>query len=299
MRVHVLYRTYPGANTKARPGWYSRAIALRSLRHALDVVDVPTTVTFVADRGLPAELEPEVGPDEQVTVINAGRVASSFRHALRITQVLARSATQDTLYWIAEDDYLYRPEAMRELVEAATRGPAGAHFTLYAPDDHDWHATHPSQPLRTVPPLDQPLVCTATSWRRIPSSTSTMGMMAGDVPVDAPLMRFVSYTGAPFDEACDLALQGIAPYDLRHLIADIDAGPGLRGIVKAVGKPTMRVATNAVAALPRRFPRILLAPETNLATHMEAGKISHDYDWAGLADRISSCDQSGTRHASR
>ncbi len=284
--LHVLYRTHPGSNNKSRPPWYTRGVALSSLRLALEAVSTPTTITFIEDGGLPPDLEPLIRPNERIIHIHAGTVASSYRKAVRVAQRLAKRDDGNSLYWIAEGDYLYRPTAMLSLVKAALLAPAGTCFTLYKPDDRQWHASHPSQPLRPVPQLEQPFVCAGLTWQRISSSTSTVGMMTSDVLTDARTLRLVSFTGAPFDGPCYLVCQGISPYDLGHLFADIDAGSGPRALAKAVVKPAMRVTCNALAARHRRSDRVVLSPETDLATHMEIGNMSDDYDWAALADWV-------------
>ena len=60
-RLHVLYRTHPGSNSKPRPSWYDRRTAWDSMQSSLAAVP-DAVVTAVVARGLPAEPVDVLGP---------------------------------------------------------------------------------------------------------------------------------------------------------------------------------------------------------------------------------------------
>ena len=151
VELHVLYRTYAGMNSKKRPEWFDRRVALQSLLQSLDASGVESRITFLVDGRRPADLEdfdfPTIG-------INGGNCAASFRGAIKAAAAIAADSSGDTLFWIAEDDYLYRPEAMSELASVARVSPQSAYLALHNPDDSRWHATtHPVSPRLPSPPM--------------------------------------------------------------------------------------------------------------------------------------------------
>ncbi|GAB4082300.1 hypothetical protein GCU67_09975 [Modestobacter muralis] len=281
MHVHVLYRTHAGSNSKPRPSWFDRRTAWESLCASLaQVPDV--TVTAVVDGSLPPELVAPLRSVEQVTV-RGGQASSSFRRALTLAGQLADRAPEDTLFWLAEDDYLYRPEAMSSLLAAAAAVPSADYLTLHTPDDAAWHATHPSQPDPQPPSLaGGPVQAGSATWQRIGKTTSTFGVRAAALREDRWLMDLGSRVGAPFDMATWHALQGWQPFPWAHVLDDVDRTPGLRGSAKVVAKPVMRSVLNVVSRRVAR-ERVLLAPTEDLAVHMELAQVTDDAAWATLA----------------
>jgi hypothetical protein len=285
MSLTVLYRTRPGDNTKARPAWYDRRTAWESMLAGLTRVP-GAEVTVVADGGLPAELRGVVERHAEVVPISAGRTASSFRAALRVGCRLARHLPADHLVWFAEDDYLYRPDALPALVAAVAAVPAADYFSVWTPQDAAWHATHPSQPDRAVAPLPGGAVVVGGQvWDRASKTTSTFGVRAGTLLADAWLLDLGSRVGAPFDTATWHALQGMQPFPLRHLASDLAPAPSVRGVVKVGGKPVLRGVLDAAVALARPH-RVLVAPASPLAVHMEVAQLPDDPSWAALAEDL-------------
>ena len=284
MQLQVIYRTHAGSNAKSRPSWFDPRTAWESLAASLSGIG-GAAVTVVADGGLPPQLADAFGPQHGRVDIRAGRVAASFRCALAVGRKLSQGLPPDTLLWFAEDDYLYRPEAMPALLAAAAEVPEADYFTLYEPDDSAWHATHPSQPDHRVPPLAGGVVqAGGHAWHRIGKTTSTFGVRAGTLRADAWLLDLGSRVGAPFDTATWHALQGLRPFPWRHLLSDLDPAPSLRGVAKVAAKPVMRAALNVTPVLSPR--RTLIAPVEHLAVHLESGHLSAGTDWAALARQI-------------
>lgn len=285
VRLSILYRTHPGENRKRRPPWYSRRLALLSLRQALERADVEQAFTFVADGGIPEDLLPLVRPTDGVARISGGSAASSMRRAVDVALVAAEHDPAATFYWLAEDDYLYRPNAVEALLTAIEHFTEVTYFTLYKPDDSAWFDTHKSQPAAPVPPLTEAQPARDdVRWQRVSHTTSTLGLWRDTLLEDAQLLKLGTTPGSPFDAATWHALQGIPPYPWRYLVHDLDGYWRPRGIAKVVGKPPMRAVVNLAAR--RRGAgdrRVLIAPTSDLAMHLETDVIPAGTTWEECA----------------
>ena len=113
----------------------------------------------------------------------------------------------------------------------------------------------------------------------------TAGIWRDTLLADAKLLRMLSYNGSPFDKATFNTLQGLPPYDLKHVLADLEPHLTRRGIGKLAVKPVMRVISNLISG-HRHQVRTLLVPPTDLAAHLETKMLSADYDWSALASRV-------------
>lgn len=289
MKLSVLFRTHAGANAKSRPPWFDRAQAYGSLRRSLVAAGVPTDFTFVVDGRLPDDLLGAVGADgsaDRVVMISGGAAASSFRRCVDAAVDLARTGGAggaDTIYWFAEDDYLYRPEAMTQLVAATETFADADYLTLYVPDDSAWHASHPSQPYQGLR-VDEEVTATVgdRAWHRVRQTTSTFGVRRDALLEDARLLKFGSMVGAPFDAATWVALQGLEPFVWRRMLSDLDGYASARGVAKVAAKPVMRAALDVVARRRRLPARVLMAPVDDLAMHLESALVPADGGWEAL-----------------
>lgn len=286
MRLQIFYRTHPGGNGKLRPPWFGRDTCLLSLRDALERSGHPAIVTVVADGGLPPEIEPLLTTADRVRLIRGGTAAASLRATVNAAAAAARSAPDD-VFWLCEDDYLYRPEAFRHLAAAVTAIGEAEYFTLFRPRPSGWSSTHPSQPDREFPELPGgPRLVDGLRWTRFPCTTSTFGVRGSALRRDAGLVRLGTRPGAPFDGATWHMLQGARPYSWRHLFHDIDPYLTHRGLAKIVGKPAMRVALNIAATRVARHPRTLVAPVVNQSVHVEASEVQGSPEWQRLAESL-------------
>ena len=273
--LSAYYRVTQHGNGKPRPPWFSLRTAFASFLHAAGRVDA--RVVVVADGGVPRELSDLV--PGRVVPISGGSAARSFRRLLDVA--LGDMAVGDEgLVWFAEDDYVYRPNAL-EAVRAAARALTCAdYFGVYTPDNAAWHAASRSQPARHGP--EQGFDVAGRRWRRAWDSTSTFGVRAGALREDAALLRRCSRAGDPWDHTCVLAVQGVAPYPWRGLYADLFLRPTRASAGRVVTRPLRRAAVDLAA---RRGRRTWLAPVVDLATHAELGQVAPGTDWAALARR--------------
>lgn len=275
-RVSAYYRVTPTGNGKPRPPWFSRPRALRSFLAACAGAGVPVDVVFLADGGVPDELAHLVADSGPVLPVRGGSAARSFR---RLLDVATARETGDALVWFAEDDYLYRREALSEVVAAARALPRADLFGVYTPDNADWHRRHASQPGGR--PAPERFDVGGRAWRRTWDSTSTFGLRAATLREQARLLRLCSRAGGPWDHACVSAVQGVRPYPVAALHRDLFLRLSRASAGRVVSRPLIRAAVDVAATL--RPPRTWLAPVVDLATHAEPGYLSPGTDWARLA----------------
>ncbi len=272
-RTTAYYRTTASGNAKPRPPWFSRRAALLSFLAAAQRVDADVVV--VADGGLPEELR-DLVPGEVLTV-RGGSAPKGFR---RLLDVVDASGGRDALVWFAEDDHLYRPEAL-EAVHAAFDGLPGADYaSVYTPDNTAWHRRSPSQPGSRRP--RERFEVGGRSWHRTWDSVSSFGVRAGALHEDRALLRLCSRCGGPWDHACVLAVQGEPPYPVRALHRDLFLRWSRASAGRVVTRPGLRAAVDLVA---RSRSRTWVAPVLDLATHAEPGHLAPGTDWAALAAR--------------
>lgn len=279
MRLQVRYRVSRHVNNKPRPPWFSRRVALASLLAALEPVRAthPVQISYIANRGVPDEVEDLVSGSGDVQSIEARSAPQAYR---RMLDVVPGDLGVDDLVWLAEDDYLYRPDALSALVEAAQALPHVDYFGLYTPDNSAWHAARRSQPDRRGPA--RRFVVGGRTWVTAGASNATFGVRAGALREDARALQLCSLAGSGWDHACLCVVQGVAPYPARHLAADLPSPSSTQGAVRYLAQPLLRGAVD-VAARTRRHRRTWIATTEDLATHMESGYVSSDYDWSAYA----------------
>jgi len=275
-RLSAYYRVTPGGNGKPRPPWFSRSRALRSFLASCAQAGAPVELAFVADGGVPDELADLVAGAGPVLPVRGGSAAKSFR---RLLDVAGERETGDALVWFAEDDYLYRPEALAEVLAAAGTLPEADLFGVYTPDNADWHRGSASQP--GLRPPEERFDVGGRAWRRAWDSTSTFGLRAAALRADAGLLRLCSRAGGPWDHACAAAVQGLAPYPVGALHRDLFLRLSRASAGRAVSRPLVRAAVDVAAR--SRTPRTWVSPVVDLATHAEPGYLSAGTDWAELA----------------
>ncbi|WP_432563179.1 hypothetical protein [Kineococcus sp. SYSU DK003] len=261
MRLHVVYRSHGGENSKGRPPWYSKRVGLQSFCRAVDLVRTQrpaadTEVVFLNDGPVPADrLELMRAWGDPVT-IEGGSNRRSYLTALGLPR--RRGWAPEDLLLLAEDDYLWRPEALVALVDAAgePRHAAAAYFAPYGQD---------------VPDTGLPV-----RWERLESTTSTFAVRVGAVLQDERLLRLCALSGGDFDYASCLTLQGRRRFALRELVEHHDPAPGTpawRNVLRRGYLLGMRAAVDVRSLRRPSRRRVLLGAQPALATHMEDGWI--------------------------
>ncbi|TXR56977.1 hypothetical protein [Quadrisphaera setariae] len=296
MTLRVVYRSYGGDNHKDRPRGYSKLLCLQSFVRALEGVDVD--VVFLNDGPVPVELLELMRGAGRVEQLVGSGMRASYWGALQLA-TRRPGWHDDDVVWFSEDDYLYRPDALRALARAA-QDPATAsadYFALYGstpgrsvlrpeeselPDPRGWQA-------------GEPRVVGEQEWRRLRSTASTFGGRVRALRQDLGIFRLCMWPHKTMlrDHDTCLVLQGSSPYTASDLLRPVvqpvlGGGRGLSGAVRhAVLLPFL--AATALRSLRRPSRRrTFLAAAPNLATHMEDGRLAPGTDWARVAEEVRS-----------
>ena len=303
MKLWIVYRSVGTENAKNRPPFYSKKLALASFLRAVENAGVETGVLFVNDGPIPEDRLSMMSAAGEIVPINGGSNRASYRWVLRLPRL--RGWAPDDLVWFAEDDYLYTADAFAELVEAAKRLLDADYFAVYSELRFAQWATrwHPRISDRTRADGDDRAVPIGrVRWYRAVSTTSTFGARVRTLVADEWLLRNAPFVGGAFDHATCLAYQGCRPFEWRRL-TDIPASsrwPGPLGEpARRITLATLRALLNSVAlALPENRRRVLVAPDPDLATHMETGLLAPGTDWEAEAEAVRAWSPSGSLAAS-
>ncbi|MBW0092709.1 hypothetical protein I4I73_12165 [Pseudonocardia sp. KRD-184] len=271
-RVRIVYRSAESENTKPRPPYYSKTLALASLLRAVEPLGDDAEIVFVNDGDIPADRLALMEAHGTVRRIEGGSNRATFRAVVAHEAALA--GEPDDLVWFAEDDYLYAPDALTSLRAAADAFPGTDYFAMYGSGSLDLDASGARAVRRDQPGTDGLPDAPrrgAAAWFRAHSTTSTFGVRRAALRQDAALLRRMPYTGGAWDRATCLALQGFRPFAAADLLPDADGGT-LRGVVRGV----VRAAVGLLVRRPSRH-RVLMGSDPELVWHMEI----HDYDERG------------------
>lgn len=293
--LRVLYRHYGGENTKPRPVYYSKVLALVSMLRAAEQLDQAPELVYVNDQVRPGPLLTLMEATGEVVDIKGGSDARSLRATF--SREAARDASPDQFLWFAEDDYLYRPDALRHLSQGVEALPRASYVTVYGSGALDTAASR-----RRAVPASEPGAGTAgavattgdVDWYPAAYATSTLGTRRSTLRQDLSLLRFTALSGGAWDQASWAATAGYLPYTAAELRADLlpfrTVPPA--GWPKALARGSIRVAVSArsLRRPSRRVP--LFASDPELVHHMEApipgarhelSARSAATDWAAVA----------------
>ena len=289
MTLRLVYRSYGGENHKRRPYYYSKVLTLTSFVQA--AARVPSAeVIFLNDGPIP-------GPRREIMerfgrVVQIAETAQGMRASYRASLGLLRTErwADDDLVAYNEDDYLYMPDALVRLVEAAPALPEASYFSLYGnrPDLND--------------PLDRIEHGLPRSWAPAPdlrvgdrvwfnrcSVASTFAGRVGVIRADLPIFFqcMVPFRRRFLDHETGLVYQGYPPYSGKELLLGLpeDFTPSARGLLRTAVLTPFRVALN-VRARRQREPHLLYTLTPNEATHLELPVMSPDQDWEAVAAQV-------------
>lgn len=288
-RLHVVFRSYGPSNAKARPAFYSKLLALTSLVRAVEGAGQPIDLIFLNDGPIPE--------DRLAVMSRAGEVVARTRLGLRgsylagLALARQRGWPDEDLVWFAEDDYLYRPNAMQQLLAAADALPQAAYLALYASIGSrppEGGSLPDGVPLPTGWHESDPVLVDGHAWRRGLSTTWTFGVRVKALREDERLLALSVFTGlGGCDHAMCLMYQGLPPFPWgslgRHLLL---AGPQdltLTRRAKHFVIAPVRAAFNVWSHARANRGHLLFAADPPLATHMEAMFLALGTDWQAVA----------------
>jgi hypothetical protein len=273
MKFHVIYRTTGGENTKPRPVGYSKARALHSFCSSLEHVPTVGEVLFLVDGPIGVQELSDLGGIGEVARLPGVGNASSYRHVLRL--VHERPWDDDDIVYVAEDDYLYRPDALVMLVAAAEQIDRAAFFTPY---DHPDYYEHPSALRFARTHRGDRWRVDGIEWRSVRSTTMTFGARIGALKRATLLHVLGSRGGYPHDFDIWSATQ---TWLYRARIARSMA---YRRNPTSVAGPTISVGDGLRSIIGNPSRALLVAPCAPLAAHMEQGLMPRGFDWCALAE---------------
>jgi hypothetical protein len=283
-KLHVVCRSVGSENAKNRPAYYDKTLALASLVRAAGRSGLPTELVFVNDGPVPARRCELMATAGEVLQVDCGSNRASLRRVLSLPR--ERGWSGEDLVWFAEDDYLYAADAFAGVAAAARELRWADYFALYSELRFDPRATRGSPVLgeRTRAQGDPHAVTLGRArWYRAVSTTSTFGARVQTLLADERLLRTAPFVGGAFDHATCLALQGYRPFGLAELGgAPLDSAQasGAKRAARRAALTAARLALDAVAlARPDRARRIIVAPDPDLATHLEEGALAPGTDW--------------------
>jgi hypothetical protein len=294
MTLRAVYRSYGGDNRKDRPQGYSKLLCLQSFVRALDGVDAD--VVFLNDGPVPDELLALMRSCGRVEQLEGSGMRASYWGALQLA-VSTPGWHDDDVVWFSEDDYLYRPDALRALARAArAEQTAGAdYFALYGstPGRSVLRPEEPELPDPRGWDPGQPVLVGEQVWTRLRSTASTFGGRVGALRQDLGIFRLCMWPHRTMlrDHDTCLALQGFSQHSAADLLRPVvqpvlGGGRGLRGAVRQAVLLPFLVATALRAKRRPSRRRTFLAAAPNLATHMEDGRLAPGTDWSRVAEDV-------------
>ncbi|MEZ0163151.1 hypothetical protein AB2L27_00055 [Kineococcus sp. LSe6-4] len=272
--LHVVYRSHGGENAKGRPSWYSKSLALdsflRSVREAGAAGDA-VDVVFLNDGPVPSERLAPMREHGTVRAITGGSNRASYLSGLALA---ARSdwADEDVVLF-AEDDYLWRPDALVCLLRAARQRRADylAPYGVGTHDDIDgrvpvWRRPRAGRGEEAIP-------ADVVRWVPHQSTTSTFAVRLGALRQDHRLLVLCCLSGGDFDHTSLLAVQGVPRFTLRDLVTHhpgASSNPAVRA-ARAVYLTAFRGAVDVASLRRPSRRRRLVAADPAVCTHMEQG----------------------------
>lgn len=288
MALRIVYRSHGGENTKDRPGYYSKLLGLVSFLRAVEGMDLE--IVFLNDGPIPDDRFRLMRAAGETVELPGVGMRGSYRAALACA-TSGRWSTDDVV-WFSEDDYLYHPDAFRELQRATVGIETADYFALYA-----------STPTRPAKRDDEPELHRPAGWRDLPawtvgdqawsrvySTTSSFGVRIGPLTEDLGIFRFcmVPHRTMLRDHDTCLLVQGFEPYSYSRLAREaVGMSTGdVRNRIRDAALAPFRLATNLRAHRRPSRRRLFVAADPNLATHMESGLESPGRDWPELAEAV-------------
>jgi hypothetical protein len=202
---------------------------------------------------------------------------TSFWAALELA--LARDWEDEDIVYFAEDDYLFREQALAGLLQAAGQLPFDSYYAPYATIGHLMPNGEPLHEGMRRPRVSEEPVAEGggVTWYRGLSHTGSFAVRVGTLRADMPVFRIAPRTGGGWDHSMSLAYQGIAPYSAAAVAAPLrlEAVP----LARRAKTVLWRAVLSGLALAWRRHRRLLASSRPALTSHMEVGLLAQGTDW--------------------
>jgi hypothetical protein len=275
--LHLIYRSTGRENSKPRPPYYSKLLALTSFLRSVERCEPVPSIIYLNDGEIPADrlrLMEETGEIVHLPPLSASAYGGSPRGGLyrsyvrALDLVDARAWPARDLVYFSEDDYLYLPEALPELVRAADRLPQASYFAFNA---------------SVVESRAHHFAVGQERWLEAETATSSFGARIGALRQDRSIHRIAFSVGHDI-QVC-LAYQGIRPYRWGYVVGDaLGTAPGPRRSQRERwGRAGRQLLVNALATRASFRRHMLITPGRPLATHMELPARDGGGDWNAVA----------------
>ncbi|HEX4353859.1 MAG TPA: hypothetical protein VHZ95_13110, partial [Polyangiales bacterium] len=266
-------------------------LALASLVRARERVKTPVEIVYLNDGPIPADrltLMERTGE-----VLARERLGNKRSLGTAYKLPVERNWPDGDLVWFAEDDHLYRADALTGLVASSSTWPEADYFALYA----SFGARGSASPLEqdatqdlTWIPNDwrdsEPRAVNRHPWRRALSYTCSFGGRASAIKRDQLALKVGLYGGGAFDVTTCLLLAGFTPYSLPLLIEPLRTPTSFKRRLRGIAVAGVRAGVDAFQIARRGPHRLLIAPEPALATHLEADHLAIGTDWTEIAREV-------------
>jgi hypothetical protein len=285
-RLRIIYRSHGGENAKSRPGYYSKLLGLASVVRAVQESGASPQVIYWNDGPIPGDRLELMRSSGEVVQIKGGSNRRSYRAA--IDMAVGSDWGPTDLVWFAEDDYLYRPESFRMLIDGATALPQADYLSVFGGLALD--LTNSRTEPRWFPHLGavdvpDPIDVGGVRWFRGVSTTSTFGVRYAVLAQDRRLLRLVPYSGGSWDHTTCVSVQGMRPFhwaQIRRELLPFGSLP-LGQWPSSVARGLIRTGVNLRSRRSAERHRTLYLCDPVGAMHMELPATGSNLDWEALA----------------
>jgi hypothetical protein len=243
VRLRVLYRSTGPGNLKRRPPFFDKALCLASFLRSVETVEGPEIV-FLNDGQIPPPRLKAMNEVGQVLPLTG--IGNSASYRLAVSMATRKAYGDDDLVFLAEDDYLYLPEAFPVLLASVQALPSVTYFSPYDHVDRYRRTDDADRGLSRI------VLAGGHHWRTAESTCMTYLARVGGLRRDSWIHRAGSRNISPRDRLIWRAVQRIGRF---------------RILPRRQGGRRHRL----VSALPA------------LATHVEDGQLAPVIDWENVA----------------
>ena len=185
MNLNTIYRFYPGDHNRSRPTNFSKINSLKSFLIAWRNIGEKRGRLIVAvDSNSCEKTVTQLLTDACAEVRFLGGLGNSKSYWKSAQWI--KEFPKDSLVYYAEDDYLYLPFALEQLIIAAEKIPSASYFSLYDHLDRytrgdDWNKNHTNI-----------FLAGNRHWQTIESTCMSFGARVSDMQKDLIFHRIVT-----------------------------------------------------------------------------------------------------------